>query len=152
MIICGYAGVGKTTLCKQYKKYIDLDSNTFQKDSNWVETYCETVIKLVNDGYDVFVSCHKAVRNYFDTKEIEYITISPTLELEKQWLEKLKKRYFDDTSDANYRAVDRIIHHYTEDITDLLKARNVIVIDNVKYELKTLLNEYMQKRSDNGTK
>lgn len=59
MIICGYAGVGKSTLAKCYVGIMDLESTPFEKD--W-ERYAKCAIHYHKNGYIVLVSCHKEIR------------------------------------------------------------------------------------------
>jgi hypothetical protein len=59
MIICGYAGVGKSTLAKGYVGIMDLESTPFEKD--W-ERYAKCAIHYHKNGYIVLVSCHKEIR------------------------------------------------------------------------------------------
>jgi MoxR-like ATPase len=68
MIIIGYPGIGKTTLCKHWHKYVDLDSSAFRyndgtRDKRWAEIYCKVAIDLHNQGYVVFLSSHYEVRD-----------------------------------------------------------------------------------------
>lgn len=59
MIICGYAGVGKSTLAKGYVGIMDLESTPFEKD--W-ERYAKCATYYHKQGYLVLVSCHKEIR------------------------------------------------------------------------------------------
>ena len=59
MIICGYAGVGKSTLAKEVAGIMDLESTPFEKD--W-ERYAKCAIHYHKNGYIVLVSCHKEIR------------------------------------------------------------------------------------------
>mgnify|MGYP000078055975 CR=1 FL=1 len=59
MIICGYAGIGKSTLSKRYPAVMDLESTPFEKD--W-ERYAKCAIHYHKQGYLVLISCHKEIR------------------------------------------------------------------------------------------
>lgn len=59
MIICGYAGVGKSTLAKEVAGIMDLESTPFEKD--W-DRYAKCAIHYHKNGYIVLVSCHKEIR------------------------------------------------------------------------------------------
>ena len=59
MIICGYAGIGKSYLAHNYPGVIDLESTPFEKD--W-DRYVKCAIHYHEQGYLVLLSCHKEVR------------------------------------------------------------------------------------------
>ena len=66
MIIIGYQGIGKSTLAKNSLKYIDLESGNFwingERDEQWYKPYCNIANHLSAQGYTVFTSSHKEVR------------------------------------------------------------------------------------------
>lgn len=138
MIIAGYIGIGKSTLCKKYKKYIDL-SNLISSDENCVQQFCENVITLHEQGYTVFTTTNKLVRNYFKKHNVNYTVICPDPALEIDWFKKLKARYFNDTTDKNYQAVENVKNNFQKDIKDLLCEVHVEVIANVDYELQSII-------------
>jgi hypothetical protein len=59
MIICGYAGIGKSYLGHNFPNVIDLESTPFEKD--W-DRYVKCAIHYHKQGYLVLVSCHKELR------------------------------------------------------------------------------------------
>lgn len=75
MIIIGFPGIGKSSVTRAYDGdinttgYIDLESSNFVKDENWVKEYCDLAIDLELQGYNVFVSSHKKVREYLAEKQ-----------------------------------------------------------------------------------
>ena len=70
MIVIGYQGIGKSTLAQKQFKYIDLESSALRRDGvrwhNWYEPYCLVAEWLSKQGYIVFVSSHKEVRDYLN--------------------------------------------------------------------------------------
>lgn len=86
MIIVGYQGIGKSTLCKRhnnaympewmkyggYNGFIDLESSSFWVDGkradDWYKPYCQIALDLCMQRYIVFTSSHACVQNYL--KEI----------------------------------------------------------------------------------
>ena len=59
MIICGYAGIGKSWLGHHCPNVIDLESTPFEKD--W-DRYAKCAIHYHKQGYLVLLSCHKEIR------------------------------------------------------------------------------------------
>lgn len=59
MIICGYAGIGKSYLAKHFPGIIDLESTPFEKD--W-DRYLKCAMHYSSQGFIVLVSCHKEIR------------------------------------------------------------------------------------------
>ena len=93
MIICGYAGVGKSYLGRNYPMVMDLESTPFEKD--W-DRYAKCAIHYHKQGYLVLLSCHKDIRErIFDPKNGvpygERLTIVPNIADKDLY----KKRYTD---------------------------------------------------------
>lgn len=118
MIIVGYPCIGKSTYAVSHKyKAIDLESSNFIKDGSWVESYCNVAIGLSEQGYDVFVSSHDDVRKQLLKSGYKDIfAIYPSLEIKNKWLEKLSCRFWITDLDKDYRAWQRALHHYDEDV------------------------------------
>lgn len=103
MIIIGYQGIGKSTLCKTYGKtlhYIDLESglmkdpmNGNKRWDNWAEIYCNIALRLSGQGYIVFVSSHKAVQDILAENKDEVIAVYPSKWVKNEWIKKLLERY-----------------------------------------------------------
>ena len=103
MIIIGYQGIGKSTLCKTYGiilRYIDLESglmkdpmNGNKRWDNWAEIYCNIALSLSGQGYTVFVSSHKAVQDILVESKDEVIAIYPSKRVKDEWIKKLLERY-----------------------------------------------------------
>lgn len=99
MIVIGYQGIGKTTLCKRYgnrKGFIDLESsllkdpfNDNKRPDNWAEIYCRIALSLSGQGYTVFVSSHKIVQDILEHSLDQVVAIYPDKELKDEWLKKL---------------------------------------------------------------
>ena len=103
MIIIGYQGIGKSTLCKTYGKtmrYIDLESglmkdpmNDNKRWDNWANIYCNIALSLSGQGYRVFVSSHKAVQDILAESKDEVIAVYPSKRIKDEWIKKLLERY-----------------------------------------------------------
>lgn len=101
MIIVGFPGIGKSSVTRAYDGdtnttgYIDLESSNFVKDDNWVKEYCNLAIDLELQGYKVFVSSHKAVREYLTERQDifqDIIEVFPLKELRTEWLDIRRRR------------------------------------------------------------
>jgi len=100
MIICGYAGIGKSYLAKNFPNVIDLESTPFEKD--W-ERYVKCAVHYHKQGYLVLVSCHKEMRTllcdidkgvYYDQR----ITIVPDKDDQLAYI----RRYLDRGNTAEF--------------------------------------------------
>lgn len=116
MIIIGFPVIGKSSVTRAYDGdtnttgYIDLESSNFAKDDNWVKEYCDLAIDLELQGYNVFVSSHKNVREYLAEKQdvFPYIMeIFPSKEIRTEWLNRLESRYMKCKTDKNERAAQQ---------------------------------------------
>lgn len=146
MIIIGYQGIGKSALGGE-NGFIDLESSNFNKPDgsetkilNWHVPYCNVANDLSSQGYNVFVSCHKQVRDYLKKSKEKVVLVFPALELEKGWFEKLKERYNKTHLSKDRAALTRTFNCYSQDITDLMNEEyEKIVIESMEYSLKQLL-------------
>ena len=97
MIICGYAGIGKSWLGKHFANFMDLESTPFEKD---FERYYKCIKHYSDQGYVVLTSCHEAIRKLIvervDSKQ--RITVFPSV-IDK---ELYKERYIKRGNDANF--------------------------------------------------
>ena len=103
MIIIGYQGIGKSSLCKAYGsslQYIDLESSLMKDPmhdnkrwDNWAEIYCNIALSLSGQGYMVFVSSHKAVQDILIESKDDVIVIYPSKCIKGEWVKKLLERY-----------------------------------------------------------
>jgi hypothetical protein len=87
MIICGYAGIGKSYLAHNFPNIIDLESTPFEKD--W-DRYFKCAKHYSDQGFLVLLSCHKEIREHVLSMPYgERITIFPCIEDK----ELFRKRY-----------------------------------------------------------
>lgn len=113
MIICGFPGIGKTSVASSLDRYIDLESSCFnlterddegraEKMENWKQAYCQIAFDLAFQGKLVFVSSHKEIRDYlFEMQkkdvyhsDIPILLVYPAPENKNNWLERLERRYW----------------------------------------------------------
>ncbi len=129
MVILGYQGIGKSTYCaSSEKKVIDLESSIFRYDNgdrpnDWYKIYAKLALRLSSEGFIVFTSTHKEVRDaikdynkyLYDNKEI-IIAICPALHLKDLWVKRLSNRYDAHHTTKNYNAYINAALNYKENI------------------------------------
>lgn len=148
MIVMGYQGIGKSTLAGADNKCIDLESSNFFVDGvrneNWYKIYSQIALNLSKQGFIVFTSTHKVVRDEIieNKGEEDVIIITPNLSLKEQWIEKLKNRYDETGKEKDYKAYIGAKTFYEENINDLMStegANAIITITSMDYSLKDIL-------------
>ena len=151
MIISGFTGIGKSTIARlsRYNRIIDLESSDFFVNGNridkWYEIYCKIAKRLSDQGYIVFVSCHKDVRNYLKEHDIKYVVIYPSKELEAEWTLKLKHRYNKNQSESNLKALQRVENNFLDDVNDIIKHDDLsIPIIEIDYALEDYISEAIE--------
>lgn len=146
MIFCGYQGVGKSSICNRENGYIDFESSNFfvneMRPNMWVDIYINQALSLNNQGYDVFLSTHKELRNRLNELNIDFTVITPCIDLKEQWIERLTKSYRNNPSIKNMKALNNAEACYEENVNDLCSESKVIMITNPEYDLKDFIEEY----------
>lgn len=146
MIIIGYQGIGKSTLAKDSWEYIDLESGNFwingERDEQWYKPYCNIANHLSAQGYTVFTSSHKEVREELkNSSEVVKIAF-PALELKTDWLIRLTNRYNESMLEKDYKALINASLYYEDNINDLMNEPfDKIVINNIDYNLRELIEK-----------
>lgn len=144
MIVIGYQGIGKSTICKDNPRYIDFESSALKmfgrRPPNWEMPYCQMAIWLSKQGYVVFTSSHKEVRKLLTGSDEYCIAIVPSLELEEAWIEKLKTRYEESLSPKDEAAFLNAQERYKENITEIMDdVEDTVVIDRIDYDLNRIV-------------
>ncbi len=134
MIYVGYPCIGKSSIAGQ-DNFIDLESSNFKHLPNWVEEYVKIAQLLNSQGYNIFLSTHKEVRDELKKQQLTFVCIFPGIELYNRWFERLASRYKHSPSDKNLRALEHVTKHYKEDIDDLMTEDIILVIHDIKYNL-----------------
>lgn len=128
MIIIGFPGIGKSSVTHAYDGdtnttgYIDLESSNFVKDENWVKEYCGAAIDLDLQGYNVFVSSHKAVRECLaEGQDLfpDIIEVFPSKELRTDWLNRLESRYMKCKTAKNERALNYMRNNFDAAVDEM---------------------------------
>lgn len=154
MIIIGFPGIGKSTLAYNNDKFVDLESSCFKpvnnRNDDWVVDYCKLAELLSKNGSIVFVSSHKAVRDYIAKMRTDELVacVFPSERIREQWVKKLEDRYVDSREsckisfydlDKDYRAFIRARDHYDDDIRELYSDDGIPykwVITDINYNLE----------------
>ena len=144
MIVIGYQGIGKSTLAGRHNRFIDLESGCFWVDGNrahdWYKPYCQIAVDLSYQGYIVFVSSHKPVRELLQKLSKEVVVVYPMFELKDAWIEKLEKRYNESGLDKDYKALMNAKDRYDENIRELHESDLWrIGIRHMNYDLEDML-------------
>lgn len=128
MIIIGFPGIGKSSVTRAYDGetnttgYIDLESSNFVKDDNWVKEYCDLAIDLELQGYNVFVSSHKKVREYLAERQDilpDIVEVFPSKEMRTEWLNRLESRYMKCKTAKNERALSYMRNNFDDAIDEM---------------------------------
>lgn len=147
MIIIGYPAIGKSTLALKSNNIIDLESSLFryngQRPSNWCIYYCQLAEYLSQQGFNVFVSSHKEVRNRLKECCKEPIRcIVPSRDLKSDWIEKLKKRYEESKLQKDFNAWTNSEDSYDGNVEDMLNDKiESYVIDDINYNLEEIVDK-----------
>lgn len=150
MIIIGYQGIGKSSVAKEDPNRIDLESSNFwyngKRNEDWYIYYCQMAMDLSRQGYTVFVSSHEVVRKFLaenNTTEPVYV-IFPDKSLKNEWIERLKRRYYDSNLNKDYKAWKNAEDRFSENITELeqplgnFKIRHII---STNYDLNNIVRQ-----------
>ena len=137
MIIIGYPCIGKSSFCENFTEFVDLESSCFSKTNPlWYKDYCTVARDLESQGYNVFVSSHKEVREELAPyqKSIKIVEILPTLEMRDIWVTRVSNRYINTLSAKDKAARDFIIKNYTSGIEDMMAdsiEKKVFIVHHV---------------------
>ena len=156
MIIIGYQGIGKSTLSKnQFNIFIDLESSNFFfekngmliRDPNWYIPYCKIANHLSEQGFIVFVSSHKVVRDELKKSKRKVVAIYPALELKDQWIKKLRNRYNETGLEKDYKALANAEDRYEENIKEIIDdVEDSLVINDINYDLEDIIQVYFAEQ------
>lgn len=149
MIITGYQGIGKSTVCKDRYDWIDLESSIFKDDAgnranNWYEHYCAVAVHLSNQGYTVFMSSHKVVRDWLSVNfKGRWVAIVPSTQLESEWVDRLEQRALDRPSIKNIAAYKNAVQHYSDSIRNIMYTCPAVILSNIDYDLAEIVENLL---------
>ena len=97
IIICGFAGIGKTSIRDAVPSYqkislYDLSSHAFVKDPGWEKNYVECAAALTKKYDYVFTSTHDVVINELIRRGEKFYIVYPYRHCKDEYIERFKKR------------------------------------------------------------
>ena len=153
MIVIGYQGIGKSTLARESKGFIDLESSSFyvngKRPTDWHYYYNRIAENLSRQGYVVFVSSHMPVRDYFKTSDERAVIICPSKELKDEWIRRLQDRYHSNMTEKNLRALRNAVERFNENIDELIHdGIPSILLRDMHYSLETVIRSAIIKNKN----
>lgn len=132
LIIIGYQGIGKSSI-GGWDDCVDLESSSFyidgKRDESWCDVYCRIAINIASQGYTVFTSSHKVVREKFKSmmaahviprKVGKIVIFCPDKNMKEDWIKRLEKRYMKTKLEKDIRALRNAEQCYEQNIHDLV--------------------------------
>jgi len=159
MIICGYQGIGKSSLVRSYNYLhsnlyhaIDLESGNFWVDGkrcdDWYRIYANIAIHLSKQGNIVFTSSHKIVRDYLASiNTTETLAVCyPDISLKDEWINKLQRRYDSTGLEKDYKALMNAKEMFDNNIEDLSSQEGFekIAIMSINYDLNFVIRHFIE--------
>ena len=145
MIIVGYQGIGKSSVSNSDTRCIDLESSNFfvgdKRPDDWYKYYVQIAQHLSAQGYTVFVSSHKVVRDELKATHAEDVAVCfPNANLKEQWLERLCDRYKRTRLDKDLRAAMNVEQNYLSNIVELYDEAikngwETLIVGTTNYDL-----------------
>lgn len=116
LIISGFPGVGKTSLCSKSSelKVLDSDSSSFswadkskqKRSPNWPQNYIDHIQDQIIKNDLILVSSHKEVRSELVNTDIPFVLVYPSLEMKEEYIQRYINRGNEDAFvkllEANY--------------------------------------------------
>lgn len=154
LVIIGYQGIGKSSLAG-WNKCVDLESGNFfvgnKRADDWYIPYCQTALNIADQGYTVFVSSHKEVRELLSTVPLpenvaRVVVICPRRTLRDEWIKRLQERYDRTQLAKDYKALMNAKERFADNIVELCSCGlPVMQISAMDYNLKNYV--YWQQQN-----
>jgi len=142
VIIIGYQCIGKTSAAGVQSGCIDLESSNFWhnggRPDDWYIYYCNIAVDLSKQGFTVFTSSHKEVRDYLlkYIDETMIVCVYPEKWLRDLWLERLEHRYKSDPSEKNYKALANAKDRFEDNVAEMEDSGHLYYgISDMDYDL-----------------
>lgn len=128
MIICGFPGIGKSSIARTLPGIVDLESTPFNK--NW-KIYADVIEHMNKNGYTVLVSSHRELREELLNRNVNYFYVKPEKYLKEEYIERYKKR-------GNNKTFINQIKDNWDNYLKSLKGENVVELKSEEYLLDKL--------------
>ncbi|MBQ2175781.1 MAG: hypothetical protein II453_12225, partial [Alphaproteobacteria bacterium] len=102
--------------------------------------YCNIACDLSKQGYAVFISSHKLVREWLKKIGMPFVSVSPAVEMKDIWLKKLEERYRLDPTDKNNKALVQAREYYERDVADMQRDEYPLILHGENYALNVLIS------------
>lgn len=157
-IICGFAGIGKTTVARKYKNIIDLESSGYkwvylERDRDltteqkkgienrvlnpaWPQNYVIDIIMNASSNTIVLTSCDKDVRDMLNKYGCSYYVAYPSIDSKEIYLERYRNR------DNNENFINKIDQNFENWITLLRDEKNQIVLNQDTFLEDALISQH----------
>lgn len=97
-VICGFSGIGKSTLSSLGGEYVDFESSLFDRERfpvNYIDSLCilmNTDIQIGRGDRTYLLSCHDSVRRELKKRNIPYIIVMPDEDMRNEYVKRWFKR------------------------------------------------------------
>lgn len=121
LIICGFAGIGKSTFALKNARVVDLESTPFERD--W-KRYVKVAKHMADNKYIVLVSCHAELRKELKLQNIQYTLALPNKDKKKEYIERYKNR-------QNTEAFIKSLHDNWDNFLLILPhEKNILIVED----------------------
>ena len=128
MIICGFPGVGKSTVARDMGGVVDLESTPFKKD---FDMYLNVAIHMHNNGYTPLVSSHEEMREKLINSGVKFKVVIPKLTDKDIYMRNYKYR---GSTEEFIKLLDENFDKWILDIMSDVRLRDkLIILDHDKY-------------------
>ena len=167
LIICGYPGVGKSSIAG-WNNCIDLESSWFSHDEEgnkkypddaWCVDYCNLAMRLAAQGYTVLTSTHACVINELRDRKfvldykykVKVVIFVPRADMKKAWVERLVNRYLESDKDVDLRAFVGGIQYWASKMATIRHSDfPVYCPDSIDYDLRDYILKIREREGCNN--
>lgn len=161
-IVFGYPGIGKSSIARLDKNYVDLESSVFkvdgERDPNWFKVYVNMALHIADQNRIVLMSTHPWTRDYLYDKyeediglknDIPAMIVYPDISLKEDWIYKCSSRYEEEPSPKNLTALKKVENDFEKDIIGLESDNRFmhLVLKNISYRLDNEIEDTLFKYS-----
>lgn len=142
MIIAGFAGIGKTTLCRKYPNlFLDIESSKYKwentlgtkeeekgllnrtRNINYPSNYLSEILEQEKKYTGILVSCGKDIISALNSRKLKYLIYHPNLNNLKSYIARYKDR------GNNNLFINSIISNYSNRISHFKSLPNSVELD-----------------------